>query len=81
METGTLMEREREGNENGNGNGNGNVNGRFDRDRQRQTDVSNKETDSVRWTCRTERRTASYGRVGQKRAALDERRRYRDTET
>ena len=48
--------------------------------------------DNVRRTCRTERRTASDGRVGQerttsdgrveqRRAALDERRRYGDTET
>ena len=37
--------------------------------------MSNRETNSVRRTCRTERRTASDGRVGQGQAALDERRR------
>jgi len=42
-------------------------------------DVSDRETDSVRRTCRTERQTASGGRVGQGLAALDERCRYRDT--
>jgi len=57
------------------------------RDGQRRTDVSDRETDSVGRTCRTERRTASDGRVGQegttsdgrveqRRAALDERHRY-----
>jgi len=44
-------------------------------DGQHQTDVLNRETDSVRRTCRTERRTVSDGRDGQRRAALDERRR------
>ena len=34
-------------------------------DGQRQKDVSNRETDSVRRTCRTGRRTASDGRVEQ----------------
>ena len=38
-------------------------------------------TGNIRCTCRTERRTASDGRVGQRWAALDERRRYGDTET
>ena len=62
------------------------------RDGQRRTDVSDRETDSVgrtcrtgtdnvRRTCQTERRTASDGCVGQRRVALDERCRYRDTET
>jgi len=37
----------------------------LDRNGQRQTDVSNRETNSVGQTCRTERRTASDGRVGQ----------------
>jgi len=41
--------------------------------------MSDRETDSVGRTCRTERRTASDGRVGQGRAALDVRCRYRDT--
>ena len=40
--------------------------GTGDRDGQRQTDVSDRETDSVGRTCRTERRTASDGRVGQR---------------
>jgi len=63
-----------------------------DKNGQRQTDVSDREThsfgrtcrtgtDNVRWRSRTERRTASDGRVGQRRAALDEHRRYGDTET
>ena len=67
-------------------------NGRVEqRDGQRQTDVSDRETDSVRRTCLTERWTASDGRVGQGRttsdgrvrqgqAALDERRRDGETE-
>ena len=53
-------------------------------------DESDRETDSVRWTCRPERRTVLHGRVGQERttsdgcvgqgqAVLDERCRYGDT--
>ena len=60
------------------------------RDGHRRTDVSDRETDSVgricrigtdniRGTCRTERRTVSNGRVGQRLVALDKRRRYGDT--
>jgi len=34
-------------------------------DGQRRMDVSDRETDSIRWTCRTGRQTALDGRVGQ----------------
>ena len=41
-------------------------------DGQCQTEVLNRETDSVRQTCRTERQTVSDGRVGERQAVLDE---------
>jgi len=52
--------------------------GCVDRDGQRRTDVSNRETDSVRQMCQTERWTGSNGLVGQGRTMSDGRVEQRD---
>jgi len=52
--------------------------GMGDRDRQHQLDVSDRKTDSVGRMCRTERRTASDGRIGQERTTSDRRVEQRD---
>ena len=65
--------------------------GCVDRDGPRQTDVSKRETDTVRWMCRTKKLTASDGDIGQGwttsdgiigqgQVSLDERHRDRGTE-